>query len=178
MAGFQPAKACKVCQAVRADKKLFKRIYASKYYIKGGESLLSLSADTGLHYRALSTHVKKHQHMTDAALANSQLNEIAKATSRNAVAKIIRTGETRNDILSKLVNELEGRDLSELSAKDVLQLLLKGTKDSDDVKAKAKDYDLDIFKLVGGIRSGEVKSEVAFEEFDPWSELPEGELAN
>lgn len=177
MPAFQPRKNCKICKAVKADKKLFKRIYGTKFYVDGGESLLQLANETSLQYRALLTHCKKHQNLTEDALAESQLEVIAKKEQNKAIAKLVRTADARQDVIDKLYAEMDGRDLSELSGKDVLDLLLKATKMADDVAAKRKDQDIDIMKMMGAIRSGEIiDTDEDQEAFDPWADAEEGEI--
>ena len=174
---FKPRKNCKICQAVKSDKRLFKRIYASKYYHKGGEPLLAIATEEGLNYRALTTHCKKHQNLSEDALAAAQLNEIAKSESREIARKFVRAGDARQDMIDKLQHQLDQADMSELTAKDVIALLAKVTRDSDDVAAKAKDQNIDIMRMMGAVRSGEVSTSEVFEEFDPWKEQAiEGEL--
>lgn len=178
MGAFQPVKTCKVCKAVKADKKLFKRIYASKFYVKGGESLLQIANEAGLQYRALLAHCKKHQNITADKLAESQLEQIGQKTSQAAFRQLVRTGDARQEIIDKLSAELGSRDLTELTARDVVDLLLKGTKHADDVAAKKKDQDIDIMKQMGAIRSGEVAEEVIDKPFDPWADAEEGEIVD
>lgn len=174
---FQPHKQCKTCQRVKVDKILYKRIFASKFYKKGGEALKEIARDEGLHYLGLLNHVKKHQHLTDDKLLTSQLNEIAKAESRKAVRQVIKTSDTRAAVTQKLAQKMENADLDELSTKDLLQLLLKAIKDTDDVQAKAKDQDIDILKMMGGVRAGEVQDTAKhYDEFNPWDEPEEAEV--
>lgn len=177
---IQFRKNCKICQAVKKDPKLTARIYKSKFYMgKGAESLAKISQGTGLRYEALLSHCKKHQAISSDALAEQQVQQIAKVEEKRLVLNAVRTTDARQDVIDKLMAELQVRDVNEMSARDVISLLLKATKDSDDVKAKEKDQELDIFKLMGSSRSGEVVEAEEYESFDPWDEadIEEGEVS-
>ncbi len=169
-------KRCKWCQAVKADKKLLKRIYASAFYVENGESIKNIAATYvgGGIYPALLNHCKRHQGLTDDDLNTREVQRIAKSTSNAMIAQGVKTATARQGIIDNLSDVLTGDDYASLSPEDKIKLLLKAIKDTDDVDAKRKDQDIDVFRMMGGIRSGEIKpviegTVVADEPYDPWS---------
>lgn len=167
--GLKLKRGCKVCDKLKGNPKLVKRIYASGFYQKGGESLLKLSEAEGMAYDSVRNHCKKHQALDADKLAEAQLKVIEKNVTDKAIRKMVRTGDARQDVVDKLSAALVGINIEEMSARDVVSLLLKATKDSDDVAAKAKDQDIDIMKMMGAVRSGEIIDAVEYELFDPFT---------
>lgn len=161
---------CKVCEKLKGNPKLTKRIYSSKFYLKGGESLLSISQDEELRYESLINHCKKHQALDEHKLAEAQLKSIEKKVTNDAIRKMVRTGDARQDVVDKLHAMLDNINPDELTGRDVVALLLKATKDSDDVTAKKRDQDVDILKMMGSVRSGEITAGNVEEAFDPWDD--------
>lgn len=179
--GLKLKRGCKVCDKIKGNAKLVKRIYASNAYQKGGESLLKLAEDEDLRYDALRNHTKKHQALSADKLAEAQIKTIEKRVTDRAIQKMVRTGDARQDVVDKLHAMLDTINPDELSGRDVVALLLKATKDTDDVAAKAKDQDIDIMKMMGAVRSGEIIDAVDYELFDPFTvqvEAIEGEIVN
>lgn len=151
-------KRCKVCAACKADPNLLKRLYDTKVYKKGGESLLEFARDTGLNYAGLGRHTKRHQFISSEDLDNHKLKVIHKQQSDMMVKQAITAGSARQSALDKLAVAIEDQGEikvgDNIALKDVIALLLKATKDADDVQAKKKDQERDIVKMMMGVRSG------------------------
>jgi hypothetical protein len=167
---FKPRKNCIACQAVRKYPPLMERLFKSRAFGNHGrdvESLMAISRDTGIQYGSLVTHCKHHQWPDETDLTKRELERIAKAHSKQLIQKSLTTKETRQSVIDRLAAVLEDDDFKSLMPKDKVALILKATKDTDDVAAKAKDQSLDWMKAMQGARSGEfIDGEV----------VPQGEL--
>jgi hypothetical protein len=155
---FKPRKNCLACQAVRKHPPLMERLFKSRAFGNHGrdvESVLAISRDTGIPYGSLVSHCKFHQYPDETDIGRRDLERLAKAESRQLIQKSLTTKETRQQIIDRLAAVLEDDDFKSLLPKDKVALILKATKDTDDVAAKAKDQSLDWMKAMQGARSGE-----------------------
>lgn len=168
-------KRCKVCQRCLADPAFMKRLFASRAYVPNGEPLVKISADTGANYKALIRHTKKHQGISEYELTVQKRKVQARQASGQLVRGALKAETARQTVLDQLAQILEDAGALELgkdiTAKDAIGLLLKATKDSDDVQAKKKDQDIDVFKLMTQSRSGATPLPAGNDDepFDPWA---------
>lgn len=170
--GFVPKKNCKICRTIidtETGDELYKRIALSKAFTRDGEPLTAIWRDfpSSFSYLALQNHTKKHQAPTDAMLKSNRLGKFAEDQQLKELKEAVNTLKARDDIIRKI---LEKADDPEFLEKANIRDLLKALKDQDDVKAKQKDQDLDILKMMAGPRSGEFVQQIQQkqEDFDPW----------
>lgn len=175
-------KRCKVCKRCLDDPSFMRRLFGSRAYVPGGESLKKIADDSGANYQGLIRHTAKHQGISESELKLRKARTSAKIQGRTLVKGALKAEDARQTVLDQLAQILEDAGALELgkdiTAKDAIGLLLKATKDTDDVQAKKKDQDIDVFRLMTQSRSGSpaLPAESSDEPFDPWAEAVEGEI--
>jgi hypothetical protein len=170
-------KKCSICKATQKDAKLAKRLFATKFYVKGGESLLNVSRETGLSYRGLINHCSYHQMLDATQLAAAKIKRMAKEQTAEVLRKQVRTMDLRQELLDMGYEKLMAGEFDEQMD---LKTLLTAAKDQDFRELKMGDQGIDFMKLMAGMRSGELMSgaplieasEESAGDFDPWSEEP------
>lgn len=150
---------CKVCKKIRAEEaagssKLIKRIYNSKQYVKGGESLKAIARDYKDHfqYQTLYKHARMHQAATEDDLTQARLNRIHKETVNSQIDKLVRHQDVRQFIMEKGMEQLETGDIK-LNANAVLSAANKEA----DIESKQKDQAIELMKMVQAFQSGELQ---------------------
>lgn len=166
--GWKPKKNCKVCQTIRQDEKLYSRIMESSQYMKGGESLTSISEEYAafFSYQSLFNHVKKHQALSGDQLVVRRVAQLQKKHDGEMYKKIVKAADAQQTLLEKLNDKLESGDFDDkMTVKDLIAI----TRDINNADAKKKDQAMDIMKMMAPHRSGEV-IDMTESEFDPWKE--------
>lgn len=171
-------KNCKVCQLIKADPKLMKRIYDSSYYIPHSkDSLTQIWKDCNavkpgsFVYLTLLNHVKKHQHLN----AHDYDQKMMKLKAKQAEDKIITAKYEAINVQDAVINvAMEKLENGELKV-DVRDLL-RAARDKQDAQAKVRDQQLQLAEMVAFFASGEDKVKgdrihdrrvIALEEYDP-----------
>lgn len=135
---------------------------------------MHISQETGLHYNALGRHTKKHQGISNYELTVAKRKILARKEANAIVKQRIGTADARQDVLDQLTalvaDHGEIKIGQDITLKDAMALILKSAKDADDVAAKKKDQELDVFKLMTSARSGATPPGNEDEPFDPWVE--------
>ena len=148
---LKPDKRCKVCQTLKTDKKLMERIYNSKAFIPGGESLRALSRDyvAQFEYQSLYNHAKTHQGLSEEDLDNKLMMREAREIEVAQLRKIVRHQEMRDELLGLGMDGIRD-DKIKLNSNNVIQLL----KQKADIESKSKDRELDVAKMIQAFASG------------------------
>lgn len=145
-------KRCKVCTLVKKDGKFLQRIYDSKEFVKGGESLRAISRDFEgvFEYQSLYNHVKKHQGLSPEDLENKVAVKKAREIEAKQLRETIKHTEARNELLAIGMDGIREGEIK-LKGADVVGLL----KQTADIEAKDKDRELDIARMIQEFASGE-----------------------
>lgn len=150
---------CKVCKKIRAEEasgtsKLIKRIYNSRQYVKGGESLKSIAKDyqKDFQYQTLYKHSRMHQAATEDDLTTARLNRIHKTTVNAQIDKLVRHQDVRQEIMSRGMEQIESGEIK-LNANAVLSAANKEA----DIESKQKDQAIELMKMVQAFQSGELQ---------------------
>lgn len=150
---------CKVCKKIRAEEaagtsKLIKRIYNSRQYVKGGESLKQIAKDyqKDFQYQTLYKHSRMHQAATEDDLTTARLNRIHKTTVNAQIDKLVRHQDVRQEIMSRGMEQIESGEIK-LNANAVLSAANKEA----DIESKQKDQAIELMKMVQAFQSGELQ---------------------
>lgn len=150
---------CKVCKKIRAEEaagssKLIKRIYNSRQYVRGGESLKAIAKDYQKYfeYPSLYKHSRTHQAATEDDLSTARLNRIHKTTVNAQIDKLVRHQDVRQYIMDKGMEGIEAGDIK-LNANAVLSAANKEA----DIESKQKDQAIELMKMVQAFQSGELQ---------------------
>jgi len=160
-------KKCSTCkriklEASKGNSKLMDRLFNSRAYSKGGESLRSIARGyTGkvsfnnnedTVYQSLYKHVKFHQAITEDQLIESRIARKAKAHDNEIIRKIVKHQDVRDTIMEKGLEQIEGGEIK-LTAGTVLQAANKQA----DIELKEKDQNLKLMEMIAMFQSGELK---------------------
>ena len=153
-------KICKVCQQVKKNDKLLKRIYDSRVYIRGGESLTSIWEDYPDKFtlQSLRNHTKKHQFLDGEDFSKRHLQQIAKKAEQNIVKKQFESKEVWDKVIEEGMIRLETGELQMKTAD-----LLKAAKDKSDFELKKKDQELAMAEMIYHFASGESTESKAYD---------------
>lgn len=150
---------CKVCKKIRAEEaagssKLIKRIYNSRQYVRGGESLKAIAKDYQKYfeYPSLYKHSRTHQAATEDDLTTARLNRIHKTTVNAQIDKLTRHGDVRQEIMSKGLDQIQTGEIKLTS-----QTVLAAANKEADIEAKQKDQAIELMKMVQAFQSGEIQ---------------------
>lgn len=161
-------KRCKICTKVKADKKLLKRIYESKYFVPHSkDTLFQLAEDEGLAYRGLLTHVKKHQFIDQADYTEAMLKQADKKAELSAVAKAVKGQSAIQSIIDKGAERLQNEEITVNTDQLIRASQIQIASDE-----KKKDQDLMALSLAH-FMSGESTSGRTFIDAEEPDELPE-----
>lgn len=156
-----PQKRCNICKLVKENKPLLKRIYESTHFIPHGkESLHQIANDTGLNYKALRIHVKKHQFLNSQDYQEKMLQNYDQQVSIKATAKAVKAV---NSIQSVIEKGQERLDSGEITVNTDQLIRASQIKMADE--AKQKDQDLMAVSLAH-FMSGESTNERVYIEAD------------
>lgn len=151
---YIPDKRCKVCQHINGgDDKLLRRIYNSKKFVPGGESLLSIQEEyykkfdgdpqKQFSYTSLVNHCKYHQ-----TASNEQFIQ---ARAERIEASIPQYQSVQNTVLEIGQEKILSGEIK-LNASNVLQ----AAKQKQDYETKQQDRKDAFMKMLWGYASGEL----------------------
>lgn len=162
---LKPKVNCTVCQAIGLDPLLKDRIYGSKYYAGGKESLSSIvkAYSPTFSLDALSNHCKKHQlgdtHVTKSVkLANLRASMNTESKVVDQLASSGRITDIPKDNYEQLWDTI-----ITLGAERILKgeikvngaMVLKAARDKSDYQSHRKDNQLEVAKMMYNFASGE-----------------------
>lgn len=160
-------KRCKVCKVIRKQEsygkaELARRIYNSKVYVKGGESLTAIHKEyqDKFSYQSLQLHASKHQAPTEEQLVSARMR-IIDNKFHNKVAKAqVKHVDLRQDIMDAAKELLEDGKLQGINANTAL----RAAKDASDIEQKEKDRGIKVMEMIAAFQSGEVERNVIDEQ--------------
>lgn len=158
---------CKVCKTIRAEEssdktlgrnkhapQLVTRIYRSRQYNRGGESLVKISQDyeDRFTYKGLYKHATTHQAPTEEDLINVRLNKIHDKELVNKVKQLIKHQDVRQEIMER---GLEGIRKGEIRLTG--HTVLGAANKEADIESKQKDQAIELMKMIQAFQSGELQ---------------------
>lgn len=157
-------KNCKVCQIIKTDKKLLKRIFNSRFYVPGSEDgLLKITEDykqetikkggTVNDYfsvGALQNHCKKHQFIDRKHFDRAMERQINHKLEKQAGRKIIKAQDAVQTVIDRGMERLENGEI-DVHTKDLLRASQIKIASED----KQKDRELAMLEMVAHYLSGE-----------------------
>lgn len=155
---------CTVCNAIKADPALGRRLSISKAYVASGESLLSILRDRpDITKKSIYNHVKKHQAPSKAKLekkvkqfeSKEAYKEIVAETEGRSVAVYTNHNDARRTLLERGLEALDSGDMK-LTGSVMAQLL----KQESDIEEKSKDRSLELMKMFNYFASGSGKPQL------------------
>lgn len=142
---------CKVCQAVKDNKKLLDRIYDAAYNPSTKDSLYKVSSQhPEFSYPSLLNHTKKHQFLTESQADQKKVQSMAEKSETAILQKVIGHTDVRQQIMQKGMEKLEAGEM-QLNAGH----LLKAAKDQKDYEEKAADRQVAIMDMIFHYTSNE-----------------------
>lgn len=162
-------KKCKVCNTVRKNKALLNRIYQSSHFVPHSkDTLLKISEETGIHYRGLLNHVKKHQFIDSADYQEAMLKQADDRLTKKAVAQAVKGQSAVQSIISRGHERLEAKEI------DVnTDQLLRASQIQIASEEKKKDQDLMAISLAHFISGESTQNERIYAEADIIDQEPD-----
>jgi NurA-like 5'-3' nuclease len=162
-------KKCKVCQTVKANKQLLKRIYESSYFVPHSkDTLFQISEATGIHYRGLLNHVKKHQFIDSQDYQEAMLQKADKDAEKKAVTKAVRGHSAVQTIIDRGAERLANKEI------DVnTDQLLRASQLQMQADEKKKDQDLMAASLAFFMSGESQTNERLYVDAEPTNDTPE-----
>jgi hypothetical protein len=147
---------CAVCTLIRSDKKLMRRIYNSRDFIPGGESLRSIHNDYEgkFAYASIRNHAKKHQFINLEAYNKKQLELQDEKEEELAVAKIVKAVDAVQSVINKGHEKLEAGELDITTDN-----LIRASQVKMNQEAKEVDQQLAILEMVAAFSSGQLNTQ-------------------
>lgn len=150
---------CKVCKLIKAEarsdkKTLMNRIYDSRRYSPGGESLTEIAKDytDKFEYQSLYKHARYHQHIDAEKLADIKVKRAVKEGENEKIRQLASIGDIHQEVMDQGLEALRNGTMEV-----TLPTVLKAVKDKADIEAKEKDQTLDFMKAVSMFASGELR---------------------
>lgn len=146
-------KNCKICNLVREDRKLLKRIYECGYYVPGSsDSLLAISRDNvgRFSYQGLKNHAKQHQFIDSEAYTNAMLQKQDEKAQKVAIRKAVKAADAVQTVINRGNERLENGEIDVETAD-----LLRASQIKINQEAKEKDQQLAILDMMAHFISGE-----------------------
>jgi hypothetical protein len=132
-----------------------KRIYDSSHFVPHSkDSLRTIAEESKLNYRALLTHVKKHQFIDSQDYQEKMLSHYDRKATKQAVAKAVRAVDSVQSIIQKGQERL---DAGEITVNTDQLLRASQIKMADE--AKAKDQAIALELSLAHFMSGESTNE-------------------
>lgn len=155
-------KKCKICQTVKANKPLLKRLYDSSFYVPGSKDTpLEISRDTGMHYRGLLNHLKKHQFIDSADYQEAMLKTADKQAQTMAIQKAVKGQAAVQSIIDIGAQKLADGEITVNTDQLIRASQIQIASDE-----KKKDQDLMAVSLAY-FMSGESKNERIHKDHEP-----------
>lgn len=162
-------KRCKTCSRIKIEKakgseKFLKRLYNSKAYNKGGESLMNIAREVTNEdpfngvlkttYQSLTKHCHFHQALTEDDLINSKVVRASKRKDNEIVKELVQHRDVRQAFMDKGMEQLESGELKLTGA----TVIAAANKEAD-IELKQKDQQIKLMEMVAMFQSGEIKRE-------------------
>lgn len=160
-------KGCKVCDAVRKDKRLRKRIHTSAAYNPHSrDSLRKIWQDCDLQgvkfgYISLQNHVKKHDPPINSTLGKELTKQILKQKIQLEKKELKADELAQPEELWKQIIKDTKFELESGNIKPTMENALKAAKDYTDYMAKQKDQNMKIATMIWEFSSGTNAGELA-----------------
>lgn len=153
-------KNCNVCKALKKNQRLLNRIYKSKAYQPGGETLRSIADEHvgQFSYKQLWNHCKVHQGLSEDDIYNKALVRRSKQIEVEKMQRQLGHVEVRQELVDIGAEAIRSGEVK-MTAGVTARLL----KDQSDIEEKQKDRQIEIMKMIQSFQSGEV----AFKGTDP-----------
>lgn len=150
-------KNCKVCQAVKKNQRLLKRIYDSSYYIPHSkDTLAAIQRDCkqedpdSFSYLALTNHVKKHQHLNAADYEKKMMVQKVKGIESKIIESRFEAVNAQDAVINIGMEKLESGEM-----RITADHLLRAAKDKQDASLKRGDQQLQLAEMMAHFASGE-----------------------
>lgn len=154
-----PDKRCNVCKAIKREAArnkdtLLNRIYHSKQFVKGGETITAIQEDykDEFSYLSLHKHCKNHQIPDGDEYATIAMKSRAKKIERTQANKIYKHQDLTDEIIQRVAEGIEKGDIKLNAGHGIAASRLKV-----DVEEKQKDRGLKMMEMIAAFQSGEVK---------------------
>lgn len=149
---------CKVCQAIKKDKKLLARLYESKYYSReaGRESLqaIQLGYKDKFSLPALKNHCLKHQFIDSVAYNEAMLRHVDRVAENKLIKKAIKATDAVQSVIDKGAERLQNEEITVNTGE-----LLRASQIKINADAKAKDQELKFLEMIAHFASASDKGE-------------------
>jgi len=150
-------KNCKVCNLIKTDKKLLKRIYDSAYYIPHSkDTLAQIHRDckqidpTCFTYLGLLNHCKKHQAINAADYERKMIQQKALGVEQKLIEDRFAPVNAQDAVINEAMKKLDKGEL-----KVTTDHLLRAARDKQDFIAKKADQQLQLAEMIAFYTSGE-----------------------
>lgn len=154
-------KRCNICKVVKVNKVLLNRLYQSSFFVPHSQdNILKISEETGLQYRALLNHVKKHQFIDSQDYTEAMLKQADKNAENKAVQKAVKAQNALQSVIDIGHQRLEEGEITVTTDQ-----LIKASQVKVQAEAKQKDQDLMAISLAHFI-SGESTNERVYVDAD------------
>ncbi len=153
-------KKCNICKLVKQNKQILQRIYNSAYFVPGSkDSLLKISQDYSLNYKALSNHCKRHQFINNQDYTAKMLAMEDKKAEAVAVRKAVKATDAIQSVMDKGMERLENGEITV----DTNQLI-RASQVKLNADSKQKDQQLAYMTMIAHFASGSAKTERIYDE--------------
>lgn len=150
-----PQKRCAVCQTIKGNKKLIQRIYDSSHFVPHGtETIKDIARATGMNYRGLLVHVKKHQFINSQDYQEKMLSHYDNQAEKKAVQKAVKAVNSIQSVIEKGQERLDSGEITVNTDQ-----LIRASQIKMQDEAKAKDQALALELSLAHFMSGESTNE-------------------
>ena len=148
-------KKCNVCQAIKTNKPLMRRIYECSYFVPySKDTMLDIARDYAgaklFTYDNLKNHVKKHQFIDSQDYTDKMLAHEDKKQEKLAVRKAVKAVDAVQTIIEKGMERLDSGEITVDTNQLIRASQVKLTHES-----KQKDQELATIEMVAHFLSGE-----------------------
>lgn len=151
---LKPHHSCKVCNEVKKDKKLLNQLFETTAYLPNSKTTLLSLYKSGYQdrfsYRALLTHTKKHQFLSQEDFDNKQLQKIVNKSHQEIARRKIESVDVFDTVIDLGMEQLQAGEMR-LDSKD----LLSAAKMKKEFALKEKDQELSMAAMMWHFASGE-----------------------
>lgn len=158
---LKPHPTCNVCKAIVDNSKLRDRIFASKAYLPHSDlSLQKVHEEFSdlFSYRALLTHTKKHQFMSQEDFNKRSLERIVKDTHNQIIKKRLESADVFDEVMNQGMEQLQDGSMK-IKATD----LISAARYKKEFQLKEKDQELQMAEMMWHFASGENKESRSYD---------------
>lgn len=153
---------CKVCQEVQTSPKLLNQLFESTAYLPNSKTTLLSLYNSGYQgrfsYRALLTHTKKHQFLSQEDFDKKSLQNIVKRSQEAIVRKKLESADVFDEVMSVGMEQLADGQMS-IKAND----LISAARYKKEFQLKEKDQELAMAEMMWHFASGENKESRSYD---------------